>query len=97
MGIRAGLDTSEINILPMPGSELRFLGFPAHGYFTAPPKLFWFFQIFLSLRQICGNILSYFTAVLLMAQFAVKTLVSDCNVKVRPIPPACNYKIRQIK
>jgi hypothetical protein len=47
------------------------------------------------LRQKCGNILSYFTAVSQMTQFAAKTLVPDSNVKVRPIPPACNYKIRQ--
>ena len=95
MGLRASLVTSEKNILPMPRSELRFLRFPARGYFTTPPELFRLFQIFLGLRQICGNILSYFTTVLLMAQCAAKTLVSDCNVKVRPIPPACNYKIRQ--
>jgi hypothetical protein len=46
------------------------------------------------LRQKCGNILSYFTTVLQFALFATKTLVSDCNVKVRPNPPAYNHKIR---
>lgn len=79
----------------MPGSELRFLCFPERGYFTTPPELFRFFQIFLGLGQICGNILSYFTTVLLIAQFEAKTLISDCNVKVKTIPPACNYKIRR--
>jgi len=40
------LDTSEINIMPMPGSELRLLGFPARGFFAIPTELFWFLQTF---------------------------------------------------
>ena len=46
------------------------------------------------LKQEYGNILSHFTTVLQMVLFAAKTLVSDFNVKVRPILPACNHKIR---
>jgi hypothetical protein len=67
---RDGLDTSEINITPKPGSELRFLGFPERGSFTIPTVLLRFLQTFHAKDKKCGNILSDFTAVLQMAQFA---------------------------